>query len=284
MTDDGGTTWSEGRPFDVLLETGQDPTSRSDLDFVDPLHGWFFDTQDATVGAPILILRTVDGGIHWSTIRMTPATGTAAPGALPVPCEKYGMTFIDATTGWVAGGCDNGPFFYVTHDGGATWSPQAIGCGGGCYLNAPQFTSTRDGYMTGQVGVPILFVTNNGGKAWRQRANPPEFLLDFIDAHHGFTMALTGNDNPSAVLWRTTDGGITWAQAPNGAIHGSGPEETSQLDFISPQVGWAVSIDIRMGGPLLQGGQTPVPTLPPELWQTSDAGSSWTQITPTFSN
>jgi photosystem II stability/assembly factor-like uncharacterized protein len=101
------------------------------------------------------------------------------------------------------------------------------------------------------------------------------------DANHDFTMGLTGNNNPSTVLWTTTDGGMTWAQAPNGAIHGNGPFETSQLDFISPRIGWVVSVDIVVGG-IVGPGQTPYPTLPPELWQTTDAGSTWTLITPTF--
>ena len=37
-------------------------------------------------------------------------------------------------------------------------------------------------------------------------------------------------------------------------------------------IGWAVSVDIRFSRRYIQGGQTPTPTLPPELWQTSDGG------------
>ena len=283
ITDNGGATWTEGVPFNLLLETGQDPTTRSDLHFVDPLHGWFFDTQDATVGAPIIILRTVDGGIHWSIVSKTPATGRAAPGALPVSCEKYGMTFLNSTTGWVAGGCLNAPpFFYVTHNGGATWSPQAIDCGANCYLDPPQFTSELDGYMTGQIGTAVLFATKDGGKTWQPRPSPPAFNLDLIDATHGVALGLNGNDNPAAILWRTDDGGMTWSEAPNGAIRGTEPTDIGQLDFIGPTTGWDVSIYVTSGGGLLTNGQTPYPVPGPELWQTNDAGSTWTQVTPTF--
>lgn len=285
ITDNGGTTWTQGQPFSVLLETGQDPTTTSDLHFVDPLHGWFFDTQDATVGAPILILRTTDGGIHWSIISRTPATGTAPSGALPVACEKWGMTFLNSTTGWVTGGCIGGPpLLDVTHDGGATWSPQAINCGENCSLDPPQFTSALDGYMTGQISQGMLFVTNDGGKTWDQRPDPPATNVDFIDGTHGFTLGLNGFDGPSVVLWRTTDDGATWTEAPRGAVHGNEPTPTSQLDFIGPTTGWLVSLYITSGGGILTSGQTPYPTPPPELWQTNDAGSSWTLITPTFAS
>ena len=125
MTDDGGATWAEGHPFRVLLETGAEPTNGpvyADLDFVDPLHGWFFNSQGPAVGAPIFMYRTVDGGLHWSQVEMTPATGTAARGALPVGCSPYGMTFLNVTTGWVAGSCGQATLFDVTHDGGVTWT------------------------------------------------------------------------------------------------------------------------------------------------------------------
>src|ERR1022692_1757413 len=152
-TDDGGATWTQGQSFTALDETAQSIYSATDLDFVDRTHGWFFDTQDGTEGSPILIFRTIDGGIHWSQVETTPARGTAAPGALPVSCDKYGMAFADSTTGWVAGGCvDGGPFFEVSHDGGATWRPQPFDCGTGRAVNAPQFTSRLDGELVAANG------------------------------------------------------------------------------------------------------------------------------------
>jgi len=284
MTDDGGATWSQGQPFRVLLETGEDPGNAqvyANLDFVDPLHGWFFDSQGPAVGAPTFIYRTVDGGVHWSQVEMTPATGKAALGAIPVGCGAYGMSFVNPTTGWVAGSCGLATLFDVTHDGGVTWAPQAFPCIN-CALYAPQFTSPLVGSLFAGTGTGGLFVTNDGGRTWSGRASPPGNWPDFVDATHGVTMGLTGNNNPSTVLWTTTDGGMTWGQAPNGAIHGNGPFETSQLDFISPRIGWAVSIWVG-SQPALQVGQTPYPIPPPELWQTTDAGSTWTLITPTVS-
>lgn len=216
MTDDGGTTWTEGQPFRVLLEIGQDPVNGqtyADLDFVDPLHGWFFDSQGPAIGAPMFIYRTVDGGLHWSHVEMTPATGKAAHGALPVGCASYGMAFVSPTTGWVSGSCGLATLFDVTHDGGVTWAPQPFPCIN-CALYAPQFTSPLVGSLFAGTGVGGLFVTNDGGRTWSGRLAPPGNWPDFVDANHGFTMGLTGNNNPSTVLWTTTGGGMTWAQAP----------------------------------------------------------------------
>jgi photosystem II stability/assembly factor-like uncharacterized protein len=283
LTDDGGATWSVGQPFRVLLETGADPSSGTvypNFAFVDPVHGWFFDSQGLGVGAPTFIYRTVDGGLHWSQVEMTPATGKAARDALPVGCAAYGMSFVNPTTGWVTGSCGIATLFDVTHDGGVTWAPQPFPCIN-CALYAPQFTSPLVGSLFAGTGTGGLFVTNDGGRTWSARSSPPGNWPDFVDANHGFTMGLTGNNNPSTVLWTTTDGGMTWGQAPNGAIHGNGPFETSQLDFISPRIGWVVSVDIVVGG-IVGPGQSPYPTVPPALWQTTDAGSTWTLITPTF--
>lgn len=74
----------------------------------------------------------------------------------------------------------------------------------------------------------------------------------------------------------TTDGGNAWRQASNGAIHGNGPVQTSQLDFSTPSTGWAVSIPVYM--------ELPDNPIPPQLWETTDAGSTWTLITPTVTS
>jgi len=283
ITDDAGATWTEGQPFRVLLEAGADPTNGpiyADLDFVDPTHGWFFGNQIVSVGGPTFIYRTVDGGLHWSQVEMTPASGKAARGSLPVGCSAYGMTFVSPTTGWVTGSCGLATLFDVTHDGGATWAPQAFPCIN-CALYPPQFSSPLDGQLMGGSGESGLFVTTDGGRTWNARAGAPGVWPDFVDGEHGFALGVTGNDNPSIILWTTSDGGMHWGEAPDGALHGNGPDEESQLDFISPRIGWAVSVWFG-NQPLLSPGQTPYPTPPDELWQTTDAGSTWTLVTPTF--
>jgi len=280
-TNDGGATWQEGQPFTALDETSQGIYGATDLDFIDRTHGWFFDTQDGAVGAPIFIFRTVDGGMHWSRVEMTPSPGAAAAGMLPVDCAKNGLTFLNASTGWVAGYCvGGGPFFDVTHDGGATWRAQPIGCAGGCFVNPPQFTSALDGVLVAGVSSPILFTTSDGGRTWIQRADLPASFVQFINADDGFTLGLTGNDNPSAVLWTTHDGGRSWHQAARSS-HASGvrPDtDIDQIDFVNADLGWVTRVDISSQPP-------PHPTpdsAPVTFWQTENAGASWSLITPRF--
>lgn len=55
----------------------------------------------------------------------------------------------------------------------------------------------------------------------------------FLDADHGW-VAVGGAS--STTVYRTTDGGETWlALTPNTDLSG-----VTHLDFVSPQVGWAV--------------------------------------------
>jgi photosystem II stability/assembly factor-like uncharacterized protein len=283
-TDDGGASWRQGQSFSALDETAQSIYSASDLSFVDPMHGWFFDTQDAAEGSPIFIFRTVDGGMHWSRVEMTPARGTAAAGALPVGCVKNGMTFLDSTTGWVVGACiGGGPFFDVTHDAGATWTPQPFDCAAGCSLNAPQFTSPLDGELVAAVGIPVLFATTDGGRSWTQRADLPATFVHFINADVGFALGLTGNDNPTAVLWTTHDRGQSWREAAKtsrSGARGVGPtSDIDQIDFVNANLGWATPVDITAGG----SNNIPTPnTAPFTFWETKDAGATWSLVTPRF--
>jgi photosystem II stability/assembly factor-like uncharacterized protein len=281
-TDDGGVTWTQGQPFTALDETAMDLYSFTDLHFVDRTHGWFFDTQDETVGSPILIFRTVDGGMHWSQVETTPSRGTATPGALPTTCAKSGLTFLDATTGWVTGYCvGGGPFFDVTHDGGTTWTAQPFDCPIGCTLSPPQFTSSLDGVLEGATGVAVLYATTDGGRTWSPRADPPASFVDFINADDGFSLGLSGNNNPDAVIWTTRNGGKSWQEVPrSGGGGAAGPtSDIDAIDFVNTNLGWATPVDISTGG--LNYIPTPN-TAPFTLWETRDAGATWTVITPRF--
>ena len=73
------------------------------------------------------VVKTVDGGEHW-----TPLTVTRDHGFIP-----YGVAFLDERRGWV-GGSDGG---FETRDGGATWTRGAFGAS----TNKFAFTRRADG-------------------------------------------------------------------------------------------------------------------------------------------
>src|SRR5207244_1750400 len=87
----------------------RDDAELTDVSFIDPLHGW-------VVGDRGAIWHTHDGGVHWQ------------PQESSVDCRLNAVQFIDAQTGWAAGGVIE-PFTHIsrgvllrTHDGGQTWT------------------------------------------------------------------------------------------------------------------------------------------------------------------
>ena len=87
-----------------------------------------------------LVVRTADGGLHWSAQR-------------PVPHQDLeGVSFPDARDGWAVG---SGGAVLVTHDGGATWAPQHSGV---------SFSDTQHGWAL--VGGRSLLITSDGGGSW----------------------------------------------------------------------------------------------------------------------
>src|SRR4029077_7303482 len=146
-TSDGGLTW--------LRSTAGATFYRGPVVvFSDDTHGWI-----ATPGEPasqfqqqgIVIDRTTDGGQTWRLVAETtypPESST--PGAPAFDCGKSDLSFRDASTGWLTGGCTGGITFDVTNNGGVTWRVQPLpgpggqswvqACGGGpCDLTAPRF-------------------------------------------------------------------------------------------------------------------------------------------------
>jgi len=93
-----------------------------------------------------LVVRTLDGGLHWSAQR-------------PIPHHLRGVSFPDAVNGWAVG---DGGTVLVTHDGGATWAPQSSGVR--VPLTHVSFSDPRHGWAL--VGGTALLDTLDGGTSW----------------------------------------------------------------------------------------------------------------------
>jgi len=140
------------------------------------------------------------------------------------------MTFVSPTSGWGETCRIDAPALLVTHDGGVTWKLQRLPSAlidGGCPCEAPLpvFFNDNQGILLGSV----LLATSDGGTTWVERSLPPPiasccgsavwrgFQVDFLDANIGWAIAPPpGWKKASPVrdwLYRTSDGGQTWALA-----------------------------------------------------------------------
>jgi photosystem II stability/assembly factor-like uncharacterized protein len=221
-TADGGKTWD--------LQFG-DPQSSdgevTELQFVDATHG--FAVQD-TEGTTDSLLSTSDGK-SWIP------TGT-------VPEHRYASFFTGPATGFVANA--NRQILRTT-DGGKKWQP-VYGCrikteiaglmrDADCYIYGIHFPTPTVGYAIGgplpEAAGNVLAKTEDGGATWTAWVVLPgesaqESSLRFLDANTGVFRA------KDRKMFRTTDGGKTWAGVSGQA------ELKSELSFAGGDVGWMI--------------------------------------------
>jgi photosystem II stability/assembly factor-like uncharacterized protein len=281
-TSDAGVTWhrTPERQIDGVATRVQ---------FVDRLAGWIF-AQPSGGGAvgseDTSLYRTVDGGEHWQVIK--PASQArrdrALIGTLPEECPGGGPigapVFINARTGWLGAFC-NRIAFYVTSDGGLTWSPQDLPAFPGgpsavppadllfavSYLaNPPADTFVafvHRGITTGANALQdcAMYVSHDAGHSWTAYRLPyAELAADFIDSDHGWMVgAGPGGDIDHRSLYLTTDGGRDWRLA-------TGPAEFlgRELNFVDPNTGFVAS--------------GPVKDQPSFLMRTTDRGATWQAV------
>lgn len=269
-TGDGGRSWTAEGTLTAAYVYGS-------LDFVDPEHGWFIDLRCEGPSScwSTVLFRTTDAGATWQQVA-TSALGKVGPaGRLPAGLDQP-VSFSDPSTGWIAGDqAGVSPNLFVSHDGGASWSAQPLPStatppkGG---AETPVFWSSQDGAVLassgGGEGGSALYITSDGGCRWIERNLPDDGLvpdaIDFIDSATGWLLAEAASAGPGGAqippysLWVTRDGGETWARVWTGGSLGF-----SEIDFVTAQLGWAVTYDENG----LAG-----------LVRTADGGTTWTPV------
>jgi len=208
-TTDGGVFWT--RQFTA-------PVSLRAVSFVDRNTGW-------AAGVKFLphqsgyILKTTDGGATWTSQLM----GSPSECHFPQPCRYariYGVSFVDANTGWVVGewencpgsGCTIGNLLSRTDDGGVTWTGQATPSGYGFGLRALAYVDANTAWAVGGDGA-ILHTTDGGATTWTLQSFETTTLLNsvsFVDANTGWAVGWAGT------ILGTTDGGSTWSPQSSG--------------------------------------------------------------------
>jgi len=273
-TPDGGQTWSKTTAPGIAFRGAF-------ITFSDSTHGWL-----ATPSEPgsqyeqqgIVIDRTTDGGKTWQLVTQTLLPpGTSTVGAPSVNCGKTDLSFLNASVGWLTGGCTSGITFALTTDGGATWKAQPLAspdgapfsnacAGGSCTLSAPRFLSAGYGYMvlhtTGSYpGRSWIYTSGDGGRTWTIHSVPgQETTISMVSPSVGF--AAVGPAASSARwLYRTEDGGLNWQP-----VVANVQLSYVALDCISVLRCWAL-------GPRSNG-----PTSPTDLYETTDGGQTWSLL------
>jgi photosystem II stability/assembly factor-like uncharacterized protein len=213
------------------------------------------------------LLVTHDTGATWHAEPVPPAAG------------PFGAAhFFDARHGLLVSAVEQdtpGQVFYVTSDGGQTWTPvrQGMRFQPGMTVD---FASPQAGFAwnPNATGVPPLYVTTNGGRSWTRylpqlsRARPAAAgtparfepaAVSFVSAARGWVLGRGGCQDCAAVRV-TADGGAHWSvlpapPAPLGPTSRS-PDAVTDVAFADPANGF------------LYG---------PGLLATHDGGRSWTR-------
>jgi len=281
-TIDGGRTWrSAAIPAPAGFTAAPGVAS---ISFINPREGWLVASVVAYMGHDeVEIYRSTDGGETW--VKVASAMRDRASSGLSIAGSKAAVSFLNATTGWITGFGPDLVYVYVTHDGGRTWRPQDIPLPRELprrWLAFPQqtkFFSAEEGVLpifyhllnasAENVGmVVVLYGTHDSGATWTPTApvsvNIAEVIYHAVaDMNHAWV-------THGGVLHVTRDGGRQWTTIRPGSVFAG----VTQLDFISPKVGWAVRNTAR------HGDRTP--TLP-FLLKTLDGGITWTPATYTIS-
>jgi photosystem II stability/assembly factor-like uncharacterized protein len=163
-------------------------------------------------GSPSVVVRTMDGGDSWSDVS----------GNLPA-AELSCVEAVDSSRAWV--GTTTGKIF-STADGGRTWSEQSYSGVQSPFINGIRFFDQFKGLALGDpAGGGAQFVllrTADGGTSWAHIASEPigsigeaGYMNSFVwvDTLHGWFGSSAGH------VWRTTDGGKTWLNAPSGGTN-----------------------------------------------------------------
>ena len=217
-TTNAGQTWTVST-LPVQAAVQEDATA---LAAFNATTAWVTTTNVNGMGGRIL--RTIDGGLNWTTQSNTTVFGS--PSSYPDL-----VRFFSATEGVVVGESISGTNSfeaYTTADAGQTWAP----------VSTMPALLPSENIITGApavVGSTVWFLTTGGrvfrsldkGLTWTVSVIDPNLTdpasIAFRDAQNGLVNVLDDGGGTNHLLFRTTNGGTTWAQVIyTGPLHGLG--------------------------------------------------------------
>lgn len=208
LTTDGGESWR----VDLQLSSTAELASISCASGARCVAVGFSDVPNLAAPAPLLVLRTVSGGLHWTERGL----GMALDGATNVSCGGP-LTCVFSALFEPA-------MVEVTHDGGITWSdedvatipavPELVACPADGTCEALGVESSVGGGIEG-----FAERTTDDGASWQTQSLPLGVEPTTLTCPSASTCFATAYDLLSGreVFVSTTDGGTNWtATSPSG--------------------------------------------------------------------
>jgi photosystem II stability/assembly factor-like uncharacterized protein len=244
-TDDGGKNWlaTDLAPS----ESGTVPIFKT-INFIDSKHGWLAVSYGMGAGSEwVEIYQSNDGGETWGLVA---SPRQNIPQGIPGGGLKTGVSFIDASRGWLTGvWYGDSVYLYVSNDSGRTWQLQTIQTpagypiGAGAVQTRPVMCFDHNSGILPLVfnnqGPAVIFcVSEDKGLNWRAAAPlkstaDQSFTWSFADIKDGVA-------TDHLQLYATNDSGQTWQIVkPNIDF-----KNVVMIDFVSSQIGWAIGQDI----------------------------------------
>ncbi len=257
VTSDGGRHWQ--RQYAGSSEISQ-------VDFIDATHGWA--VGNGGNGTTPILLRTVDGGKHW-----TKATE-------PPPPTLTSVQFLSTTLGFGVTGLSSagGGALVMTTNGGSSWT----GVHTPLRVDSTCFTSSTTGWAVALQGDTILRTTD-GGKQWTRSFNAgSEFMyggqLACASATNAWALLYggVGMSQESYAVYHTTDG-VHWQAVLASSTAGAGPAPGPTTKAQKGISGYGAVLDALNGQTaFLLGGCPACGMGETYLASTTNGGRNWT--------
>ena len=295
---DGQVAGDNPRAGESASELGQAhepllPVQVTDMALLAEKQGW--------VIAEGRLLWTTDGGATWTD---------RTPGVQDL--EVRAASFLDPTTGWIAGaGLPDAQsrstlYLGMTQDGGLTWQLRPMHEFNPVEPSSTQgevkltFFDASNGYMqiklasSSNFDIHTLLKTVDGGATWQEVKVPGNQPVDFADASTGWTVGTT----TEAAVQVTVNGGASWQPAeaaPAAAALIANQEPFAEVaasvtgaataSFLDNGTGWVfVDRGLCSGSKSTESvsaGTAPFSCMKyTALLSTPDGGSTWIDITP----
>ncbi len=259
---DGGDTWEEATPSELLPLPAESTSLGIDPFFLEEDTAWFTpNSADDSV-----LYQTQDGGLSW---RIT-----------PLPFNRARYFFLNINDGYAlvdlgAGAGSQYVALHRTDDGGLTWT-EVFSHEPGQSKSLPEsgsksgitFMEVENGWIGGTYPMEDYFYlhfTVDGGVSWTRETDisqPGAYMGSWLEVQQPFFMtntvgylpvrALTQDGDSYLLIYQSDDSGQTWTFQ-------NSVKDGREINFINPDEGWI--------------------TAAKSLFHTTDGGLNWSPLT-----